>query len=145
MNVNRHDEYEAIYSSWSLPQLARHISGLREELDRLTAERAALSKLYDWFTINLVPEKMAEQDIQSMKIENVGRLQLRPDAWVRTVDKDALFEWVRKNKFDSVITETINAGTLKALIKSQINDCDDIPPEDAVTYTPYVRAIVVKS
>jgi hypothetical protein len=47
------------------------------------------------------------------------------------------------NGFEDLITEVVNASTLKAFIKEQLDMGNPVPDDTVIRYDPYTRASVV--
>lgn len=128
------------------------IVGLATELKRLQGEKenaeavvTALNAKIDVIRIELIPNKMDDMGVKSMNIDGLGRLGLTADMYVRTLNKQALYEWLKEKGLEATITNTVNASTLKASLSGRVKKGLDLPPEDVVKITPFTRASVTKA
>jgi len=134
------------YESMTISQLAAEIKRLKENVDDFSAVKAEWQKAYDYLTISVVPERMDEEDIGTMKVNDVGRLQVASDirCSVPAANKEALQEWLEENGHESMIASTVNSSTLKAFVKEMMKEKKPYP-KDLLKVEPYSRATVVKA
>lgn len=142
-----YDSINESYQGKSVPEMAAMMKDLKDRAEK--ADRAAkdLKAELDHVRQNIIPDAMDELGVSSMNIKGVGRLTITGDARVSTVGgaKEALFEWLRQNDFEELITEVVNASTLKAFYKEQKEQGNPLPSEDIVRYEPFSRASITKS
>jgi len=133
------------FEEMNLKQLAERMKSTREQLDDVKADSAALQKEWDSLRKKWLPEKMEEMGIESVRIEGVGTVSERTDAYCTTPakNKQALMIWMIENGHEDLISETINASTLKAFMKEQILEGNDVPDE-IVSFTPYTYVAITK-
>jgi hypothetical protein len=117
---------------------------IRAELDQLKEKSTSLQKEYDALRLNIIPEKMDEQDITNITIEGVGRLGLTSDVYASIDDQEKAFTWLRENRRGDIIKETINSSSLKATIKEIIKNGREIIPPGLFKITPFTRASITK-
>ncbi len=134
------------YDEMSIPELAQKLKDMKSELDDLSAQKSELQKQYDFLSISVLPDRMDEEGIETLKIKNVGRLQASSDIRcnVPAKNKGAVQEWLREHGHGSMISETVNASTLKAFVKEMMKEGKEWP-EDLLNVLPYSRATVVKA
>lgn len=139
--------FEEKYEGQTIPELASALRKAKEAHDASKAESAQLYKEIEFLAKTKLPEVMEEQGIDNIKVKDVGRISLRGDAYCSVVKgrKEALLEWLRENDFEDLIQEGVNSSTLKAFIKEQINEGNEIPNEDIVNFTPYIMASLTKA
>lgn len=137
---------EQNYDSMSVPLLAAELKRLKEELDKYDALKKEYQAAYDFLSISVLPERMEEEMIETLRVAGVGRLQARSDirCAVPAQNREAVKEWLIDNGHGSMITETINASTLKAFVREMMKEGKEWP-EDLLNVTPYTRATVVKA
>jgi len=101
---------------------------LKPVIDGLNAE-------YDQLRKKVVPDLAAEQDVRTITIEGIGRLQLTGDyyASIPAEQQDAAFEWFRANGYSDLIKETVHSATLKAWSKEMLEQGRVGPEEKAVS------------
>ena len=88
---------------------------------------------------------MDDEDIRTMNVDGVGRLQLASDIRCSCLaaNRVALMKWLEEHNHGAMVGSTVNAGTLKAFVKEQIKQ-DGQYPEDLLKIEPFSRATVVK-
>jgi len=133
------------YEGMSLVGLIKEMGDVKEQLDKVTEEKTALQKTYDYLRINLIPELMADDDLSTITVDGVGRVSLTADIYssVPSEKKEAAYEWLREHQLGDIIKETINSGTLKATIKALMKKGEEVPG-DIFKVTPYTRASITK-
>ena len=133
------------YDSMTIPHLADCLKSMKRQLDEAAEAKTYIQKKYDYLSIEVIPDRMDEEDIKSLTIKGLGRMQLKSDIRcnVLAANKEAVQNWLTDNGHASMINPTINSGTFKAFIKERMKDGKDWP-EDLVNVSPYSRASVVK-
>lgn len=133
------------FAAMSLQDMAIRIAALKDAGERLSAIKAATTKAYDYLTISITPDKMEDEDVETMKIAGVGRLQVKSDirCSLPAKNRDAMKIWLEDEGHESMVTSTVNSSTLKAFVKERMKD--DLPyPKELLKVEPYSRATVVK-
>lgn len=110
---------------------------LEEKLKAVNAE-------IDDLRLKQIPDLMAEQEIRSITIEDIGRVQLASDMYVSIIDKEAGYEWLRENGLDGLIQPYIQPSTLKAAVKEAVAKGVEFP-EALFKIDPFIRASIVKA
>lgn len=141
---NEMDVYYTLMRTKSIVELAAFMNTIRAELDQLKEKSTSLQKEYDALRLNIIPEKMDEQDITNITIEGVGRLGLTSDVYASIDDQEKAFTWLRENRRGDIIKETINSSSLKATIKEIIKSGREIIPPGLFKITPFTRASIIK-
>lgn len=106
---------------------------------------------YDSIRFTIVPSFMEDEDITSIKVEDVGRVNVMDDVQVKVEDKDKLFEWLKANELEDMITEGVHAQTLAAFVRKRLKDPIDeeegenLPGAEIITVTPVTRAQITRS
>ena len=119
---------------------------LRAKLDEIEEVTKLMNKEYDRLRTGIVPEKMDEEGLTTITIKGIGRVSLTGDVYasIPAEVRDDAWDWLRDHGHADVIKETINASTLKALMKSFIKE--GVPfPEDLFKVTPFTRASITKA
>lgn len=142
-NMSTYDEAVKAYQRLSYKELAIEFKTLREEMDALKKRSAKLQESFDALTLKVIPDKMMEDDMRTMTVNGVGRLELRPNMWTKTLDPQGLQDWLEDHNLAELIVPSVNGSTLKATIKELQERGEVVPPEDVVEITPYIRATVV--
>jgi len=133
------------YELLSVPEMATELKRLKDELTVFDAIKKEYQKAYDFLSISILPDRMDEENISTMKIEGTGRLQVASDirCSVPAANRPAMQRWLIDNGHESMISPSINASTLKAFVKERMRE-DKEYPEDLLTISAYSRATVVK-
>lgn len=145
MNEQDRKEFRKFWEDKKYPEIADAIWCLKQSIDELNQKKAALQEQFDILTMEVVPDKMAEDGMSNMKLADGSRLELRQSAFcsTRAGMKENLFQWMRDNGFEDLITEVVNPSTLKSFIKEQLGAGNDVPDDSIVNYQPYTRATLV--
>lgn len=164
---SREEEWLAKYKPLPYPRLAERMVELRDASSKADREKKDLDAELDVIRLKVVPERFAADEISSMRIAGVGTLSLTSDMYC-TQKKDRqeeLFQWLRDNEYGDIIKDTVNASTLKALVKELLEEkkgelakveasldsmLDEGPTSAAdeiasyLNITPFMRASVTK-
>lgn len=135
------------YDSMSIIELANELNRVRGELDALKEVKSPLEKLHQFLKETKIPEKMDDEGISTMTIDGLGRLGLTSDLYARipAESREGAWKWLRDHNHGDIIKETVNAGTLKAVMKSILKDPEQVqPPEELFKLTPVSRASITK-
>jgi len=124
-----------------LTDLIERMKELGDELDALEEQAKPLQKEYDQLRLELIPGEMAEEDIRSVT-GGFGRCTLTSDLYVTVKNKAAMHAWLEETGNDAMIVPTVNAQTLKAFCKEQLNKDDELPDEEVLKVTPFSRAVI---
>lgn len=137
--------FEERYKGRSAVELARSLSEIRAAKDALEEQASALGKEHDYLSKHALPKKMEDEGLEQLKIEGVGRVNLRSDVYasIPASEKAKAFEWLRDNGRADMISETVNASTLKASIRQAIEKGEPFP-EGLFKVTPYTFAVITK-
>jgi hypothetical protein len=138
-------EYDDKYEGMSLKQLAEAQAQVKTEMEHYAGIKASLQQEFDALRKHIVPAKMEEMGIESVRIEGVGTLSLAVDAYCSTpADKrQALMDWLESHNAGDLITTTVNASTLKAFMKEQATEGNELP--DMVKFEPYTYSKITGS
>lgn len=134
------------YDNMGLPDLARALMDLQAQKDFLKEQGSDIQKDIDVLTMSIIPELMADQEIATITIDDVGRLQVKADAYVSVLasNRDEMHDWMRDNGHESMIKDTVHAGTLKAWTKAQVKSGEEYP-QHLIRFEAYEKAVLVKS
>lgn len=142
----------------TLVHFQKALAGLKDAVDALAA---VSESMMDMTRKKLVPTVMESEGIESIRIADVGRVQLNGDLYVSVIgdarilmpaqnefgedlppvgvddDGNAVYDmvevsawdWLIRNGSGDLIKETVNASSLKAVIKAKIRDGVAVPPE----------------
>lgn len=133
------------YENLTLEAMAHEMKRIREELDDAKEHSSTLQKQWDDLRKVHIPNKMEELGIESVRVKGVGTVSERTDAYCTTPakNKHALYEWLEGHGHGDLITDTVNASTLKAFMKEQIMLGNDVP-DDIVNFNPYTYVAITK-
>ena len=72
---------------------------------------------------------MEAQELDGLKVEGIGRVHLQSDvrASIKADNKAAAYEWLGDNGHGGLITETVNASSLKAFCKDKMKNGEELP------------------
>lgn len=114
---------------------------LKAELDEIDEYRKALQAEYDRYRLHEIPNAMAENDDLRSITGEFGRCTLTSDLSVKVKDKIELHKWLEDSGNGSLIVPTVNAQTLKAFVKEQLQRGEQLP-EEILVISPFVRAVL---
>lgn len=117
--------------------------------------KSPIEKLYDIMRFTVVPEVFADNDITTLTLEGIGRCNILDDISVtmvgdtkeeKEIHKQAFYQWLRENELEDIITQTVNAQTLAAFVRRQIQSKDGLRlPHDHIKVNPVTRAQITRS
>lgn len=138
---NLRDELEAM----ALPDLAKELVKAKSVLESIKADEKKAQSYVDYIAKELLPDRMDQEGISSVKFEGIGRLQksAQIQCSVRKDDKNSLHEFLREHGYGDMISETVHPSTLKAWAKELITDGIEVPEQVNVHH--YQVATVVKA
>jgi hypothetical protein len=133
------------FDEMSVSQLAAVLRTLKTDLEEIGRLKTEIQKAYDFLSEGVLPDRMDEEGIQTLKIKDVGRLQMTTDirCAVPAANREPMKEWLIEHGHGSMVSETINASTLKAFVREMMKENKEWP-EELLKVTPYSRAVVVK-
>lgn len=125
--------------------LIRMMDQIRDEKESLEAQLKEVNGRYDELRLRVIPQRFEQEGIESLTVEGVGRCNLTADAYVsipaeRKPDAYQFFSDIGK---EDIITKTINASTLKAVVKEMVRQGVEFP-EDVIKFSPYTRASITR-
>lgn len=139
------------YAAMSIPEMAVCLKKLKDELDLMGSIKTEVQKRYDFLSISVLPDRMDEEGVVTMRVADVGRLQASSDIRcnVPSANKALLEEWLTKNGHGAMIASAVNSSTFKAFVKEQMKTESDEPesityPKHLIKVEPYSRAVIVK-
>lgn len=125
--------------------LATELAELKNEKELLGNQEKAINLRIEHLTRVLLPEAMDEDGVSNISIDGVGRITLRGEVFasIRADNREAAYEWLRDTGRGSLISETVNASTLKAAVKEWLKQGEEIP--EVINVTPVTVAVLTKS
>lgn len=133
------------YQSLELMDAIKEMKVIKGQLEEAKRYKSELEAKHDFLRINVIPEKMDEQDVSNMTVDNVGRVSLTGDvrASILAADREKAYEWFEENGFGDLVKQSVASSTLKAFVKEQLKKGGDIP-EELIKVTPFTRASITK-
>jgi hypothetical protein len=131
------------YSKMTVQQLALLMNLVQSVYDEADSVKKKLGTMYDELRIRHIPSKMEDEGLESMKITDLGTLMLTDDLRIKVLDSKREFEWLEQTLNGDLIKDTVNASSLKALIRRWIV-AGNVVPADIFEVTPFVRASIKK-
>jgi hypothetical protein len=130
----------------SYKELAKEFIKLKDKLARAEERAKQAREEFDHLRKHVIPARMEEDGMTSIRLAGVGTLKIVNDAYVSTKsgEREHLLEWVRSIGGEDIVTETVNSSTLKAFIKERVAGGESFP-DTIINYAPYQYASVVKS
>lgn len=124
-------------------KMARRMKALQVEKDELEERLKFLNIALDDLRLKQIPEAMAEQDIRTLTVSGLGRVQLAMDCYATIKDKPAGYQWLEEHGYDGLIQDYIQPSTFKAAVKDALKKGQTFP-EELFNITPFTRASIVK-
>tara|TARA_R110000772_G_scaffold268452_1_gene395568 strand:+ start:13297 stop:13800 length:504 start_codon:yes stop_codon:yes gene_type:complete len=131
------------YQEMTVNELAFLMNMTQSIYEEADSVKKQLGKMYDDLRVIQIPTKMDDEGIESQKITDLGLLMLTDDLRVKVEDKEAEFEWLETTLNGDLIQDTVNAGSLKALLRRRLKAGEEVP-SDIFTVTPFTRASIKK-
>jgi len=135
-------QFEELYEDYALQELAKEMVARDEAHKALKAQAAEIYAAYEYLRKVAIPRKMEEMGIEMVRLDGIGTVSLRTDAYctVPAQYREELHDWLRYNGHADLVTSTVNASTLKAFIKEQMMEGQEVP--DMVKFEPYTYATI---
>lgn len=140
------EELNEKYSGMTLIERIRAMHSIRQAKDAMDEQISALEREHEYLAKVAVPSAMEDEGIELLKVEGVGRVNLRGDLYASIVSgkKEEAFAWLLDTGRAGLITETVNASSLKASIKQGMANGESFP-EELFKVTPYSKAVITKA
>ena len=120
------------------------MAALRDLNEAADEVKKAIGKAYDHMRVMVVPAKMDAEGLDGMTVAGIGRVSITGDIHASTIDKAGAFLWLEENGHGDIIQETVNASTLKALLRRRLKEGEEIP-ETLFKVSPFDRASITKA
>lgn len=116
-------------------ELIEEAERLKEELDRLDAEKKQVSGRYETLRKKLIPDAMHAAGMvnaagkASVTTMSGARVSLRTEVYasVNVSEQPKFFRWLRENNLGDLIKETVHPQTLKAFAKERRENGEELP------------------
>lgn len=115
----------------SYKELATFIRDQKIEIKAAENTLKALKADLQMVQEEVLPQKMEADELTSLNVDGIGRLTVAPQfrASVKAEHKMAMQEWLKENGFIELVQETINSSTLKAWVKEQLEEGNEVPTD----------------
>jgi hypothetical protein len=112
--------------------------------------KTPLEEAYNTLRFTTVPTLMDDEEITTIGVDDVGRVNIQDDLSLSVKDKDALHDWLTEQDLEDMIIPSVNAQTLTAFFRGRIKegkkqDGTGLPNPEIVEVTPFVRASITRS
>lgn len=140
------NNYSDDLKEMTVVQLAGELRKLKELKEAMEEDLKETNKFIEEITKQILPEKMDDQGISNIKIDGVGRITLRGEVYasILAANRDAAYQWLRDTGRASLISNTVNASSLKACVKEWLKNGEEIP-EDLIKVTPVTVAVLTRT
>jgi hypothetical protein len=140
------NNYSDDLKEMTVVQLAGELRKLKELKEAMEEDLKETNKFIEEITKQILPEKMDDQGISNIKIDGVGRITLRGEVYasILAANRDAAYQWLRDTGRASLISNTVNASSLKAACKEWLKNGEQIP-EDLIKVTPVTVAVLTRT
>lgn len=123
---------------YELADVATFFFQLKTQYEELDRARKKFFHLVERLNKGIIPARMDLAGTDMLRVPEIARSFSKQEKMsASTVDKDALFEWLRDIGQEELIQETVNSGTLASFCRRMMLDEGIEPPEDAVKLTTY--------
>lgn len=139
------DKIESLGGKMQTADYVRLQDQLNRQIDSLGESKSALQKSYDWLREGKLPEIMESQELEGLRVEGVGRVHLQSDVRisVKADSKVEAYEWLDDNGHGGLITQTVNASSLKAFYKGELKKGNELPA-DYFNTSLFTRAVITR-
>lgn len=139
------DNKFAKYDGMDLVDLVMEMNDVRKQKESLEETLKEINETFDFLRITKIPTVMNDENIDRISVKGVGRVSITADMHVsiKADKKEDFYQWLRDNGRTDLISETVNASTLKASVKKMFKE-GEIPPEDLLNISPFERASITK-
>lgn len=126
-------------------ELANELARLKDQKDDLDNQVKALNLRIEAISKQELPEAMDADGVSNIKLDGVGRISLRGEVYASILaeNREQAYQWLRDTGRGSLITEVVNASSLKAAAKSWLKAGDAIP-EELIKITPITIAVLTR-
>lgn len=116
--------------------------------------KSPLEKIYDILRFTVVPDVFSDNEITTLTLEGIGRCNVLDDIAViiagdnkeeKEQHKAAFYQWLVANELEDLITQTVNAQTLAAFVRRQLQSKDGKKlPMEHLKINPVTRAQITR-
>lgn len=118
---------------------------LEQTLDKMKDAKSLLENQLTRIKKNILPDKMDQEGIKSMRIDGIGNIRVQGDLYasIRPAEKEKAFTWLQDNGHSGLVNSTINANSLRSLAK-QYQEKGDSLPKELFSIIPFSKTIITK-
>ena len=134
------------YDAMALKDLIVSMHAIQLQKEIIEGQLKGINAEFDFLRITKIPTQMEDEGVDRITITGIGRVSLTADMHVsvKTDMKAKFYDWLRDNGRSDLISETVNASTLKAAVKGMYKAGEEIP-EDLLNVSPFTRASITKA
>ena len=134
------------YDAMALKDLIVSMHAIQLQKEIIEGQLKDINAEFDFLRITKIPTQMEDEGVDRITITGIGRVSLTADLHVsvKTDMKAKFYDWLRDNGRSDLISETVNASTLKAAVKGMYKAGEEIP-EDLLNVSPFTRASITKA
>jgi len=134
------EEYRKEIEKLSLSDTIKEIAKIKAQLEKYKAIKVSYQKKFNLLAEAILVNKMEDEDISNMTVEGVGRVNLTTQIYasIKAANRAEAYQWLKDNGHGDVIINTVNASTLKALVKELTMNGEEI--SDLITHTIVTKA-----
>lgn len=136
--------YQAKYEGFDINKLAKAMKKTKEQHTKQKEKTAEIWHEHDYLRMIAIPKMLESMNLTSCAVKGVGKIGVRADASCRTVNPDALAEWLNENDHADIIKSAVNGSTLKALMKELLREGEPMPDSNIVSFEPFEFAVITK-
>lgn len=123
--------------------LASRMAELKAYIEKKGFELKPFQDEYNELRQSIIPKKMEAEGITTVNVAGVGRVTCTTQMSISTTDPEGLQKWLQENGFEALIKPTVNASSLKSLIKECLEEGTEYPA-DYVEVSSFTQASLTK-
>ncbi len=138
--------YSKLIEGLTPTQLAFELAEIQDRKDKIDRVSKRINKLFDLLRIGVIPRVFDEHQLQGLPVKDLGRITLTSDMSVSILPdkKEEAYQFFSDLGKEDIVTTTINASTLKAVVKQMFLAGEEIP-SDLIKVSSYTRASLTRS
>lgn len=118
----------------NIPELTRRFKALREVKDFIDDLQKVVDSTYEMYSKTIIPDAFELIKMDSAKLH--GRnfiVSCRLWASIPEPKQEEGFKWLRKNDYEMLIQERVNAQKLSSAITGRFRETNTLPPKEAIS------------
>lgn len=132
-------------------KLAHEMAASKDVIDELNDELKGHRELYDRIRLEELPDAMHEAGMVaatgkgSFTLADGRKVFLQSDMHIAlsAEDRPGFYVWLKKNNHGDLLVEHVHPSTLKAFVKEQISEEQELPL--TITTYPFLKAVLRKA